>query len=258
MNLRNEKPLDNENLHLISSWTYASNQHHKLLVQKHFLLKCTFSFVSPPVLRTIRPEHVVRSVYKATGCTDNPNHVIYLEHVVVRITITHPRRGDLSINLTSPSGTKSQLLANRYTLDAASAVFTRSAGLHSFLSEMLPLGCLCVGCLITPWRDLRTGSSWPPTAGERRLQAIGCWRSTTHLLNSAARKYLVWDHYLRYRSCVFTGVYPNESKTYEQILMKFIFLFIWFKLTLECKVRERLSSVPASAVLLRRTDQTKR
>ncbi|XP_072564200.1 proprotein convertase subtilisin/kexin type 5b isoform X2 [Paramormyrops kingsleyae] len=64
--------------------------------------------------RTIRPEHVVRSVYKATGCSDNPNHhVIYLEHVVVRITITHPRRGDLSINLTSPSGTKSQLLANR-------------------------------------------------------------------------------------------------------------------------------------------------
>uniref|UniRef100_A0A8C5DYB4 Proprotein convertase subtilisin/kexin type 5 n=1 Tax=Gouania willdenowi TaxID=441366 RepID=A0A8C5DYB4_GOUWI len=47
-------------------------------------------------IRTIRPEHVVRSVYKATGCTDNPNHhVIYLEHVVVRITITHPRRGDL-------------------------------------------------------------------------------------------------------------------------------------------------------------------
>uniref|UniRef100_A0A3P9MI74 Proprotein convertase subtilisin/kexin type 5b n=1 Tax=Oryzias latipes TaxID=8090 RepID=A0A3P9MI74_ORYLA len=65
-------------------------------------------------IRTIRPEHVVRSVYKATGCADNPNqHVIYLEHVVVRITITHPRRGDLSINLTSPSGTKSQLLANR-------------------------------------------------------------------------------------------------------------------------------------------------
>ncbi|CAL8344486.1 unnamed protein product [Lota lota] len=65
-------------------------------------------------IRTIRSEHVVRSVYKATGCTDNPNHrVIYLEHVVVRITITHPRRGDLSINLTSPSGTKSQLLANR-------------------------------------------------------------------------------------------------------------------------------------------------
>ncbi|XP_064411557.1 proprotein convertase subtilisin/kexin type 5b [Latimeria chalumnae] len=64
--------------------------------------------------RIIRPEHVIRSVYKATGCADNPNHhVIYLEHVVVRVTIIHPRRGDLAIYLTSPSGTKSQLLANR-------------------------------------------------------------------------------------------------------------------------------------------------
>ncbi|KAF7250666.1 Proprotein convertase subtilisin/kexin type 5 [Varanus komodoensis] len=71
--------------------------------------------------RTIRPDNIrngpdngVRSIYKATGCADNPNHhVIYLEHVVVRITITHPRRGDLAIYLTSPSGTRSQLLANR-------------------------------------------------------------------------------------------------------------------------------------------------
>ncbi|XP_056379292.1 proprotein convertase subtilisin/kexin type 5 isoform X1 [Hyla sarda] len=65
-------------------------------------------------IKTIRPDNVVRSVYKATGCADNANHhVIYLEHVVVRITITHPRRGDLAIYLTSPSGTRSQLLANR-------------------------------------------------------------------------------------------------------------------------------------------------
>ncbi|KAM9328952.1 proprotein convertase subtilisin/kexin type 5 isoform 2-T2 [Gastrophryne carolinensis] len=65
-------------------------------------------------IKTIRPDNVVRSVYKATGCADNSNHhVIYLEHVVVRITITHPRRGDLAIYLTSPSGTRSQLLANR-------------------------------------------------------------------------------------------------------------------------------------------------
>ncbi|XP_068278360.1 proprotein convertase subtilisin/kexin type 5 isoform X1 [Nyctibius grandis] len=65
-------------------------------------------------IKTIRPDSVVRSIYKATGCSDNPNHhVIYLEHVIVRITITHPRRGDLAIYLTSPSGTRSQLLANR-------------------------------------------------------------------------------------------------------------------------------------------------
>lgn len=66
--------------------------------------------------RTIRPNSAVRSIYKASGCSDNPNHhVNYLEHVVVRITITHPRRGDLAIYLTSPSGTRSQLLANRYS-----------------------------------------------------------------------------------------------------------------------------------------------
>uniref|UniRef100_A0A670J3U8 SPC3 n=1 Tax=Podarcis muralis TaxID=64176 RepID=A0A670J3U8_PODMU len=72
-------------------------------------------------IKTIRPDNIrngpdngVRSIYKATGCADNANHhVIYLEHVVVRITVTHPRRGDLAIYLTSPSGTKSQLLANR-------------------------------------------------------------------------------------------------------------------------------------------------
>nr|XP_033782752.1 proprotein convertase subtilisin/kexin type 5 isoform X1 [Geotrypetes seraphini] len=65
-------------------------------------------------IKTIRPDNAVRSVYKATGCADNSNHhVIYLEHVVVRVTITHPRRGDLAIYLTSPSGTRSQLLANR-------------------------------------------------------------------------------------------------------------------------------------------------
>ncbi|CAB1448387.1 unnamed protein product [Pleuronectes platessa] len=48
------------------------------------------------------------------GCSDRPRqHVVYVEHVVVRVTITHGRRGDLSITLTSPSGTVSQLLANR-------------------------------------------------------------------------------------------------------------------------------------------------
>ncbi|RXM36986.1 Proprotein convertase subtilisin/kexin type 5 [Acipenser ruthenus] len=77
-------------------------------------------------IRTIRPENVVRSVYKAPGCADNSNHhVIYLEHVVVRITITHHRRGDLSIYLTSPSGTKSQLLANRTCVSECPSGFFR-------------------------------------------------------------------------------------------------------------------------------------
>ncbi|MGH0154134.1 UNVERIFIED_CONTAM: hypothetical protein FKN15_026176, partial [Acipenser sinensis] len=82
-------------------------------------------------IRTIRPENVVRSVYKAPGCADNSNHhVIYLEHVVVRITITHHRRGDLSIYLTSPSGTKSQLLANRRDIPFTIGAMVREGGFN--------------------------------------------------------------------------------------------------------------------------------
>ncbi|XP_070619575.1 proprotein convertase subtilisin/kexin type 6 [Erythrolamprus reginae] len=56
----------------------------------------------------------IRTMTLTSACVDNPeHHVVYLEHVVVRISIVHPRRGDLQIYLTSPSGTKSQLLARR-------------------------------------------------------------------------------------------------------------------------------------------------
>uniref|UniRef100_A0A8C7DNY7 Proprotein convertase subtilisin/kexin type 5a n=1 Tax=Oncorhynchus kisutch TaxID=8019 RepID=A0A8C7DNY7_ONCKI len=64
--------------------------------------------------RTIPPGLVLRSVYESTGCSHHPlQHIVYLEHVVIRVTITHSHRGDLSVTLTSPAGTKSQLLANR-------------------------------------------------------------------------------------------------------------------------------------------------
>uniref|UniRef100_A0A9J8AQS0 Proprotein convertase subtilisin/kexin type 5a n=1 Tax=Cyprinus carpio carpio TaxID=630221 RepID=A0A9J8AQS0_CYPCA len=53
-------------------------------------------------------------MFKSSGCSSQRlQQVVYLEHVVVRVTITHPHRGDLSITLTSPSGTRSQLLTNR-------------------------------------------------------------------------------------------------------------------------------------------------
>lgn len=49
-----------------------------------------------------------------TACADHSDqHVGFLEHVVARVSISHPRRGDLQIHLTSPSGTRSQLLAKR-------------------------------------------------------------------------------------------------------------------------------------------------
>lgn len=91
---------------------------HCVLSLAYFLILRAKLFSLSLCCRTIRPNSAVRSIYKASGCSSNPNrHVNYLEHVVVRITITHPRRGDLAIYLTSPSGTRSQLLANRYNED---------------------------------------------------------------------------------------------------------------------------------------------
>uniref|UniRef100_A0A8P4KIP7 P/Homo B domain-containing protein n=1 Tax=Dicentrarchus labrax TaxID=13489 RepID=A0A8P4KIP7_DICLA len=56
----------------------------------------------------------LNSSITTTGCSEDPEqHVDYLEHVVVKVLVVHPRRGDLEINLISPSGTRSQLLAKR-------------------------------------------------------------------------------------------------------------------------------------------------
>ncbi|CAM9397969.1 unnamed protein product [Lampetra fluviatilis] len=65
-------------------------------------------------LTWIRPEKKLVAIAKVSGCRDDPaGRVAHLEHVVVRVTLTHVRRGDLAIFLTSPAGTRSQLLANR-------------------------------------------------------------------------------------------------------------------------------------------------
>lgn len=64
--------------------------------------------------RVIPVGQTLRSTVLTTACADRSDQrVAFLEHVVVRVTISHPRRGDLQIHLTSPSGTKSQLLAKR-------------------------------------------------------------------------------------------------------------------------------------------------
>ncbi|XP_025077514.1 furin-like protease kpc-1 isoform X10 [Pomacea canaliculata] len=47
------------------------------------------------------------------GCEGTVNHVKYLEHVQARITMTSSRRGEIQIFLTSPSLTRSTLLAKR-------------------------------------------------------------------------------------------------------------------------------------------------
>uniref|UniRef100_A0A8C2HGS4 Proprotein convertase subtilisin/kexin type 6 n=1 Tax=Cyprinus carpio TaxID=7962 RepID=A0A8C2HGS4_CYPCA len=70
--------------------------------------------------RTVPPQHTCsktsdrRTRISSSGCRDQPDQqVVFLEHVVVRVLIVHPRRGDLEISLVSPSGTRSQLLAQR-------------------------------------------------------------------------------------------------------------------------------------------------
>uniref|UniRef100_A0A7N8Y8V8 Proprotein convertase subtilisin/kexin type 6 n=1 Tax=Mastacembelus armatus TaxID=205130 RepID=A0A7N8Y8V8_9TELE len=67
--------------------------------------------------RTVPPQHTCSQMpdsITTSGCSEQPEqHVDYLEHVVVKVLIGHPRRGDLEINLISPSGTRSQLLAKR-------------------------------------------------------------------------------------------------------------------------------------------------
>ncbi|KAK1884381.1 Proprotein convertase subtilisin/kexin type 5 [Dissostichus eleginoides] len=64
----------------------------------------------PQISRAIFPRSVLTSVFQSSGCS---SRVVFVEHVVVRLSIDHRRRGDLSITLTSPSGTESKLLNNR-------------------------------------------------------------------------------------------------------------------------------------------------
>ncbi|KAK5851566.1 hypothetical protein PBY51_023112 [Eleginops maclovinus] len=65
--------------------------------------------------RAIYPASVLTVVFRSSGCS---SRVGYVEHVVVRVSIDHRRRGDLSVTLTSPAGTVSKLLANRPSDDS--------------------------------------------------------------------------------------------------------------------------------------------
>uniref|UniRef100_A0A673KBF8 Proprotein convertase subtilisin/kexin type 6-like n=1 Tax=Sinocyclocheilus rhinocerous TaxID=307959 RepID=A0A673KBF8_9TELE len=74
----------------------------------------TCSKTSDRRTRYIRADQKLNASISSSGCSDQPDQqVVFLEHVVVRVLIVHPRRGDLEISLVSPSGTRSQLLAQR-------------------------------------------------------------------------------------------------------------------------------------------------
>ena len=51
--------------------------------------------------------------FSSDACAGGDNQVDKLEHVVLTVSFIHRRRGDLSLLLISPSGTKSELLSTR-------------------------------------------------------------------------------------------------------------------------------------------------
>ena len=55
----------------------------------------------------------LRIKINTTGCAGTSQAINYLEHVRVVITLVHLRRGAVSITLTSPSGTSSNILGPR-------------------------------------------------------------------------------------------------------------------------------------------------
>lgn len=58
----------------------------------------------------------------SSGCHGKENRITKLEHVQLIVSLKHRRRGDLSIELTSPYGTKSQLLSTRRYDDSSSGL----------------------------------------------------------------------------------------------------------------------------------------
>ncbi|XP_020556399.1 proprotein convertase subtilisin/kexin type 6 isoform X4 [Oryzias latipes] len=83
----------------------------------------TCSQVSGRRSRHIHAGLRLNSSITTSGCSGDPQqHVQHLEHVVVKVLLLHPRRGDLEMELISPAGTRSQLLARRL-LDSSSEGF---------------------------------------------------------------------------------------------------------------------------------------
>lgn len=81
-------------------------------VAEHQTFKSTALIIYSP--RYIRTDQYLNASITTSGCAEHADrHVVFLEHVVVKVLIAHPRRGDLQISLISPSGTRSQLLAKR-------------------------------------------------------------------------------------------------------------------------------------------------
>ena len=76
---------------------------------------------------------------ETTGCEGTENHIRYLEHVEVVLSLSFTRRGDLTIYLTSPLGTRSTLLGKR-RVDYSSKGFKNWAFMTTHNWEENPKG----------------------------------------------------------------------------------------------------------------------
>ncbi|XP_035256082.1 neuroendocrine convertase 2-like [Anguilla anguilla] len=83
------------------------------------------------VAGSVQEVHKIQSGHKlllsitTDACHGKDNFVRYLEHVQAVVTVNASRRGDLSINMTSPMGTKSMLLGRRPRDDDAKVGFDK-------------------------------------------------------------------------------------------------------------------------------------
>ncbi|KAI8502544.1 hypothetical protein Bbelb_192460 [Branchiostoma belcheri] len=91
---------------LAQEWTNVGHQH-----------RCVVTYDGPE--RDIPEGGEVELELEADGCHDTRDLVEVLEHVQSVMTIDHQRRGDLSVKLTSPSGTESQLMSTRSQDDSS-------------------------------------------------------------------------------------------------------------------------------------------
>ena len=64
--------------------------------------------------RELSSGNAVQIDIQSSGCIgEESNHIKYLEHVQLFVSIEYSKRGDLHINITSPNGTNTMLLSER-------------------------------------------------------------------------------------------------------------------------------------------------
>ena len=87
---------------------FLYSKRQTVMMQKRFILWRFFCFI-----RSLPANSVTDISIEADRCENNTDAVRSLEHVQVSITLSASQRGEVELSLTSPSGTRSVLLARR-------------------------------------------------------------------------------------------------------------------------------------------------